>query len=57
MVAVWQNRPHESLTHLWGQGTAVSPNDAYAAMIARSGYFTVPRLAADYVELLPAQWR
>jgi transposase InsO family protein len=57
VVAVWQNRPHESLTHLWGQGAAVSPNDAYAAMIARSGYVPVPRQAADYVELLPAQWR
>ena len=37
VVAVWQNRPHESLTHLWGQGAAVSPNDAYSAMVARSG--------------------
>lgn len=57
VVAVWQNRPHESLTHLWGQGVAVSPNDAYTAMIARSGYVAVPRQAADYVELLPVEWR
>ena len=35
----------------------MSPNDAYAAMVARSGYVPVPRQAADYVELLPAQWR
>lgn len=57
VVAVWQNRPHESLTHIWGQGAAVSPNDAYAAMVARSGYVPVPRQAADYVELLPVEWR
>ncbi len=57
VVAVWQNRPHESLTHLWGQGAAVSPNDAYAAMVARSGYVPVPRQAADYVQLLPVEWR
>ena len=57
VVAVWQNRPHESLTHLWGQGAAVSPNDAYSAMVARSGYVPVPRSTADYVELLPVEWR
>lgn len=45
------------MTHLWGQGTAVSPNDAYTAMVARSGYVPVPRQAADYVELLPVEWR
>ena len=33
VVAVWQNRPHESLTHLWGQSAAVSPNDAYGGAI------------------------
>jgi len=57
VVAVWQNRPHEALTHLWGQGAAVSPNDAYTAMVARCGYVPVPRQAADYVELLPGEWR
>lgn len=57
VVAVWQNRPHESLTHLWGRGAAVSPNDAYTAMLARCGYVPVPRQAADYVELLPVEWR
>ncbi len=57
VVAVWQNRPHESLTHLWGQGAAVSPNDAYTAMVARAGYVPVPRSTADYVELLPVEWR
>lgn len=57
VVAVWQNRPHESLKHLWGQGAAVSPNDAYTAMLARCGYVPVPRRAADYVELLPVEWR
>lgn len=57
VVAVWQNRPHEALTHLWGQGAAVSPNDAYTAMVARCGYVPVPRQAADYVQLLPVEWR
>lgn len=57
VVAVWQNRPHESLKHLWGQGAAVSPNDAYTAMLARCGYVPVPRRATDYVELLPVEWR
>ena len=57
VVAVWQNRPHESLTTVWGENRPVSPNEAYAAMVARSGYVPVPRSAADYVELLPAEWR
>jgi hypothetical protein len=57
VVAVWQNRPHESLTTIWGENRSVSPNEAYAAMVARSGYVPIPRSAADYVELLPAEWR
>lgn len=57
VVAVWQNRPHESLTAVWGQGRSVSPNEAYTAMVARCGYIPVPRSTLDYVELLPAQWR
>jgi hypothetical protein len=57
VVAVWQNRPHESLTMVWGEDRSVSPNEAYAAMVARSGYIPIPQSTADYVELLPAEWR
>lgn len=57
VVAVWQSRPHESLTSLWGENRPVSPNEAYAAMVARSGYVPIPRSTVDYVELLPAEWR
>lgn len=57
VVAVWQNRPHESLTTVWGENRPVSPNEAYTAMVARSGYVPIPRSAVDYVELLPAEWR
>lgn len=57
VVAVWQNRPHESLTAVWGENRSVSPNEAYSAMVARSGYVPIPRSTADYVELLPADWR
>ena len=57
VVAVWQNRPHEFLTNVWGQNRPVSPNEAYSAMVARSGYVPIPRSAIDYVELLPARWR
>lgn len=57
VVAVWQNRPHEFLTNVWGQNRPVSPNEAYCAMVARSGYVPVPRSTVDYVELLPARWR
>jgi len=57
VVAVWQNRPHESLTSVWGQGRSVSPNEAYAAMLAQAGHLPLPRSAADFVELLPSAWR
>ena len=57
VVAVWQNRPHESLTSTWGQGGPVSPNEAYIAMVARAGYLPIPRSTADFVELLPSTWR
>jgi transposase InsO family protein len=57
VVAVWQNRPHESLTTVWGENRPMSPNEAYAVMVACSGYVPIPRSAADYVELLPAEWR
>src|SRR5664279_1142327 len=36
---------------------SVSPNEAYSAMVARSGYVPIPGSTADYVELLPADWR
>lgn len=57
VVAVWQNRPHESLTTVWGRGRSVSPNEAYAAMIAQAGYLPLPRSDTDFVELLPSAWR
>jgi hypothetical protein len=35
----------------------LSPNEAYAVMVARAGYLPVPLSGEDYVELLPATWR
>jgi hypothetical protein len=57
IVAVWQNRQHDGLRHPLTPGAALSPNEAYAALIEVAGYVAVPLGAEDYLELLPATWR
>jgi hypothetical protein len=57
IVADWQNRPHEGLRNPYLPGRALSPNEAYAVMVARAGYLPVPLSGEDYLELLPVCWR
>jgi Mu transposase, C-terminal len=57
VVACWQNRPHEGLSHTWGEGRAISPNEMYAACVGISGYVPLPLTGDDYIELLPAAFR
>ncbi|MFJ5843060.1 Mu transposase C-terminal domain-containing protein [Streptomyces shenzhenensis] len=35
----------------------MSPNDAYALLVSRTGYLPLPLSGEDYLELLPAVWR
>jgi Mu transposase, C-terminal len=53
----WQNRPHEGLSHTWGQGRDLSPNEMYAACVGISGYVPLPLSGDDYIELLPVVFR
>ena len=39
------------------RGRAVSPNDAYAALVAAAGYLPLTLSGEDYLELLPVDWR
>ena len=57
VVAGWQTRPHEGLRHPFSPAQAVSPNDAYAALVAAAGYVPVALSGEHYIELLPADWR
>ncbi len=57
VVACWQNRPHESLSHTWGEGRDLSPNEMFAACVGISGYVPLPLTGDDYIELLPAIFR
>jgi len=57
IVAGWQSRPHEGLRHPYTPDRALSPNDAYAAMIAAAGYLPLALSGDDYIELLPVEWR
>ena len=57
IVAVWQNRPHDGLRHPLMPGRALTPNEAYAALVEITGYVAVPLSQEDYIELLPATWR
>jgi len=57
IVAGWQPRPHEGLRDPHAPGRPVSPNDAYAALVAASGYLPLTLSAEDYLELLPVVWR
>ena len=57
VVACWQSRRHEGLSHTWGDGRDLSPNEMYAACVAISGYVPLPLTGDDYIELLPAALR
>jgi transposase InsO family protein len=57
IVAGWQSRPHEGLRDPHAPGRPVSPNDAYAAMVATAGYLPLTLSGEDYLELLPVAWR
>jgi putative transposase len=57
LVAVWANRPHEGLRDPVTPGTALTPNEKYAALVRLAGYVPIPLSADDYIELLPATWR
>jgi len=56
-VIAWQNRPHEGLSHTWGEGRDLSPNEMYAICVGISGYVPLPLTGDDYIELLPAVFR
>ena len=57
LICGWQSRPHDSLRDPWFPKRAISPNDAYAAMVAAAGYLPVTLTGEDYLELLPVTWR
>lgn len=54
---LWQNRPHEGLSHTWGEGQDLSPNEMYAICVEISGYVPLPLTGDDYIELWPAVFR
>ena len=57
LCLVWQQRPHEGLRNPFHPAMpARTPNQAYAAHVASSGYLPVPLSEADVLHLLPAAW-
>jgi putative transposase len=50
-------RPHEGLSHTWGEGRDLSPNEMYAACVGISGYVPLPLTGDGYIEFLPAVFR
>jgi hypothetical protein len=57
VIACWQNRQHEGLSHTWGEGRSLSPNEMFAACVGISGYVPLPLTGDDYIELLPVAFR
>jgi Mu transposase, C-terminal len=57
VIACWQNRPHEGLSHTWGKGRDLSPNEMFAVCVGISGYVPLPLTGDDYIELLPSVFR
>ena len=57
VVAGWQSRPHDGLRSPFMPGRALSPNEAYALLVARTGYVPVSLSGEEYIELLPVVWR
>ena len=55
--ACWQTRPHEGLSHTWGEGRDLSPNEMFTACVGISGYVPLPLIGDDYIELLPVAFR
>jgi transposase InsO family protein len=57
IIAGWQPRPHEGLHDPHASARTLSPNDAYAALVAVAGYLPLTLSGSDYLELLPLEWR
>ncbi|MGO4649336.1 integrase [Nocardia sp. 2YAB30] len=57
LVSGWQTRRHDSLRDPWFPKRSISPNEAYAGMVAAAGYLPVTLSGEDYLELLPVTWR
>ncbi|MFJ8531765.1 Mu transposase C-terminal domain-containing protein [Streptomyces sp. NPDC093591] len=57
IVAVWQNRPHDTLRDPDAPKRAFSPNEKYTMLLESSGYVPAPLSGEDYVELLPERWQ
>jgi transposase InsO family protein len=57
VIAGWQSRPHDGLRSPFLPGRALSPNEVYALLVARTGYLPVPLGSEEYLELLPVCWR
>jgi transposase InsO family protein len=57
VIACWQNRPHDGLRSPFLTDKALSPNEVYALLVARTGYLPVCLTGEDYLELLPVEWR
>jgi hypothetical protein len=54
LCTVWQQRPHEGLRNPFHPAMpALTPNQAYAAHVAVSGYLPVPLSDTDVLNLLP----
>jgi hypothetical protein len=57
VIACWQTRSHEGLSHIWGEGRGLSPNEMFTACVGISGYVPLPLTGDDYIELLPVAFR
>lgn len=55
-ISGWQSRPHDGL-HGPDTNRMLSPNEMYAVMVSAAGYVPIMLTGADYLELLPAEWR
>ncbi|WP_020550095.1 DDE-type integrase/transposase/recombinase [Embleya scabrispora] len=56
IVCGWQRQPHEGLRNPVLPRAPLSPNQAWAALIAMCGYVPLPLTGRDYLELLPVRW-
>jgi hypothetical protein len=57
VVAGRQSRPHAGLRDPHRPTVTLAPNDMYCALLTVAGYVPLPLSGADYIELLPAEWR
>ncbi|MFJ5696542.1 Mu transposase C-terminal domain-containing protein [Arthrobacter sp. NPDC093139] len=57
VTVIWQNRPQDGLRDPLCPGVVHTPNSMYMAMFDATGFVPIPLTAADYIAMMPIEYR